>query len=88
MRKPRYPSGWDEKRVTRVLQHYEQQSEEEAVAEDEAGVSPESSTVVGIPRKLLPRVRAMIADEGEKHRSSRSRKSTKKTASRGRRLTR
>ena len=31
-----YPTGWDEERVKRVLAHYEQQCEEEAVAEDEA----------------------------------------------------
>ena len=28
--------GWDEERVDRVLAHYESQSEEPAVAEDEA----------------------------------------------------
>ena len=31
-----FPPGWDEERVRRVLDHYEAQSEEEAVAEDEA----------------------------------------------------
>lgn len=36
MRQPKYPAGWDEKRVRRVLKHYEAQSDEEAVAEDEA----------------------------------------------------
>jgi hypothetical protein len=33
---PQYPKGWDEARVKRVLDHYEAQSEDEAVAEDEA----------------------------------------------------
>ena len=32
-----YPPGWDEKRVLKVLAHYENQSEDEAVCEDEAG---------------------------------------------------
>ncbi len=32
----KFPPGWDEARVKRVLEHYEAQSEEEAVAEDEA----------------------------------------------------
>ena len=36
MNQKAYPPGWDEERVKRVLAHYEQQSEEEAVAEDEA----------------------------------------------------
>ena len=32
----RFPDGWNEERVQRLLQHYESQTEEEAVAEDEA----------------------------------------------------
>ena len=35
MKTNRFPRGWDEKRVKRVLAHYETQTEEEAVAEDE-----------------------------------------------------
>jgi hypothetical protein len=31
-----FPPGWDERRVNAILRHYEQQSEEAAVAEDEA----------------------------------------------------
>ena len=30
------PKGWDESRIQRVLEHYENQTEDEAVAEDEA----------------------------------------------------
>ena len=36
MKQWKYPVGWDEERVRRVLEHYEAQSDEEAVAEDEA----------------------------------------------------
>ena len=36
MKQADFPPGWDEERVHRVLAHYENQSEEEAVAEDEA----------------------------------------------------
>jgi len=32
----RFPKGWDESRVREVLDHYESQTEEEALAEDEA----------------------------------------------------
>ena len=46
----RFPSGWDEERVRRVLEHYESQSDEEAVAEDEAALS--ASTVMDVPRGL------------------------------------
>ncbi len=37
MPQSRFPEGWDDKRVREVLQHYETQTEDEAVAEDEAG---------------------------------------------------
>jgi hypothetical protein len=36
MKESKFPPGWDQKRVQRVLKHYEQQTEEEALAEDEA----------------------------------------------------
>ena len=32
----RFPPGWDEARVRDVLEHYQSQTEDEAVAEDEA----------------------------------------------------
>ena len=32
----RFPPGWDEARVRKVLAHYENQTEDEAAAEDEA----------------------------------------------------
>lgn len=37
MKQTKFPPGWDEERVQRVLGHYESQTEEESVAEDEAG---------------------------------------------------
>jgi hypothetical protein len=33
MKKSKFPKGWDEKRVNRVLDHYENQTEDEAVTE-------------------------------------------------------
>jgi hypothetical protein len=36
MKQSKFPPGWDEKKVQRVLKHFERQTEEEAVAEDEA----------------------------------------------------
>lgn len=37
----RFPPGWDAARVQRVLDHYDSQSDEEAVAEDEASLAGE-----------------------------------------------
>ena len=45
MTNTKYPAGWDEERVKRVLAHYEQQTDDEAVAEDEAAY--ESTTHTG-----------------------------------------
>ena len=62
MRKTRFPPGWDEERVLKVLQHYQEQSEEEAVAEDEEALEAQSHTIMEIPRDLVPKVRALIAE--------------------------
>jgi hypothetical protein len=61
MRKGTYPQGWDEARVKRVLAHYESQSEEEAVAEDEAVFDTIGQTVMEVPTELVPEIRELIA---------------------------
>ncbi len=60
MSQNKFPSGWDEEKVLRVLAHYEEQSEEDALLEDEAGVES-SDTVMDIPHDLVPKVRELIA---------------------------
>ena len=57
----KFPHGWDEERVPRVLAFYEQQTEEEAVAEDEAVVEDRTQTTMEIPTELVPAVRELIA---------------------------
>ena len=61
MRQSNFPPGWDEERVRRVLSHYEQQSEDEAVAEDEAAFESSTQTFIEVPNELLPTVRELIA---------------------------
>ena len=61
MRQSRYPAGWDEERVRRVLEHYETQSDEEAVAEDEAAYEETTHTAMEVPVELVPVVRELIA---------------------------
>jgi len=46
--------------VQAVLEHYETQSEEEAVAEDEAAFEGSARTLMAIPPALVPEVRQMI----------------------------
>lgn len=57
----RFPEGWDEDRVRRVLDHYEHQSAEEAVAEDKAAYEPPTHTAMEVPVELVPAVRELIA---------------------------
>ncbi len=61
MRQSEFPEGWDEQRVRRVLAHYEDQTEDEAVAEDEAAYEDRSQTIVEVPVELVPAVRELIA---------------------------
>ncbi len=61
MRQKRFPPGWDEDRVRRVLAHYEEQIEEEAVAEDEAAVEEPDQTIMEVPTTLVPAIRELIA---------------------------
>jgi len=56
-----FPLGWDEERVRRVLAHYESQSEEEAVAEDEEAYDDPSQIFMAIPNELVPEVRELLA---------------------------
>ena len=57
----RFPEGWDEERVRKILRHYQDQTEEEAVAEDEAGYEDRTESIVEVPVELVPAVRELIA---------------------------
>jgi hypothetical protein len=61
MTENKFPPGWDEARVNRVLSHYESQSELEAVAEDESAAEGATDTVMSVPKPLVPAVRELIA---------------------------
>jgi hypothetical protein len=61
MKQPTFPQGWNEERVRRVLEHYEKQSDEEAVAEDEASYESTTHTSMEIPVELVPQVRELLA---------------------------
>ena len=60
-KRTKFPDGWDEARVKRVLEHYEGQSEEQAVAEDEAASEQRDQTLMEVPNELVPAVRQLIA---------------------------
>ena len=64
MKQTRFPPGWHEERVRKVLEHYESQSEEESLAEDEAAYEDSSQTFIEVPNELVPKVRALLAKRG------------------------
>ena len=66
MRKTYFPAGWDESRIQQVLDHYEAQSDDEAVVEDEAAYESITHTAVEVPIDLVPEVRELVA----KHKAS------------------
>jgi hypothetical protein len=57
----KFPKGWNEERVREVIEHYENQSEDEQFAEIEAAREHDDTTMMAIPAKLAPEVRALIA---------------------------
>ena len=62
MSQNKFPDGWDEDKVQRVLAHYGDQAEDEALAEDEAGIQS-SETVMNVPHELVSKVRELIAKQ-------------------------
>ncbi len=61
MSKSRLPKGWDQARGSRVVEHYEAQTDDEATAEDEAAYKATTHTSMNVPVDLVPKVRELIA---------------------------
>ena len=61
MNQTNFPPGWDKDRVRKVLEHYEEQTEEEATAEDEAALEDRDRTFIQVPNDLVPEIRSLIA---------------------------
>ena len=61
MTESKFPAGWNENRVQRVLDHYQQQADDEALAEDEAAYESTTHTAMEVPVELVSDVRELIA---------------------------
>jgi hypothetical protein len=62
MSEQRFPPGWDEQRVQRLLAELEGRTEDEWVAADEAAAADqEDQAVVTVPVELLPAIRRLLA---------------------------
>jgi len=69
MKQTHYPTGWNEERVRKLLLHHEAQTEDEAVAEDEAAFHRRDQTVMVVPKHLVQTITRMIAREGRRRQS-------------------
>jgi len=61
MKKQVFPPGWDAEKVKALAEYYDNQSDEEAIAEAEAALETEGQTLVMVPSDLMPTIRALIA---------------------------
>jgi len=60
MKKQDFPAGWDEARVRKVIAHYDNQSEDEELAEFEAAFADPRLTLISVPTELVPAVHELI----------------------------
>jgi hypothetical protein len=62
MNEQRFPAGWDEQRMRRLLAELDARTEEEWVAADEAAAAEgNDQAVVTVPVVLLPEIRRLLA---------------------------
>ena len=59
----KFPPGWDEARIRRVLDPYEDQTEDEQADEIEAALQAEGVTLMAVPTALVPEIRALLAEK-------------------------
>lgn len=60
-KKQTYPEGWNEERVRKLAEHYDNQSEDEQVAEHEAAFQAEGQTTMVVPTELVPEIVKLIS---------------------------
>jgi hypothetical protein len=58
--KQKYPPGWDEARVRKLAEYYDNQTDEEAVAEIEAALNDDNQTMMMVPTELVPAIVKLI----------------------------
>ena len=62
MNEQRFPPGWDEQRVKRLLAELDARTDEEWIAADEAAAADEGDqAVITVPATLLPEIRRLLA---------------------------
>ena len=57
----RYPKGLSRAKVQELVEYYENQTDDEAIAEAEAAYHNPSTTMMEVPIALVPKVQKLIA---------------------------
>ncbi len=79
----KFPPGWNESRVRRVLDYYESQTDEESAEEIRSALE---NTTMEVPTALVPLVRELIAKrKSARARATKRRNTTPQPTSRARR---
>ena len=62
MKKQRFPKGWNEDRVKRLIAELDARTDEEWIAADEAAATEgDDQAVITVPATLLPEIRRLLA---------------------------
>jgi hypothetical protein len=56
----RFPPGWNEKKVQKLIAHYDSMTDDELVAEIESGLPAPGQTLISVPTELVPEVVKLI----------------------------
>ena len=59
-KKQKYPAGWDEKRIRKLAEHYDNQTEDEQLAEHEEAFRAKNQTIMVVPTELVPEIIKLI----------------------------
>ena len=63
--KQRFPPGWDEERIGKLAEHYDNQTEDEQTAEIDAALADEEQTFMVVPTKLVPQIVKLIEEHAQ-----------------------
>jgi hypothetical protein len=59
-RKQKYPTGWDEKRIRKLAEHYDNQTEDEQLAEHEEAFRAKNQTIMVVLTELVSEIIKLI----------------------------
>jgi hypothetical protein len=60
MKKQRMPAGWTEAEIRELARRHDRMTEDEQAAEIEAAFHAKDTTLMAVPRELVPKVLALI----------------------------